>query len=91
MEAQKADLGLEGLGRQKEVSWKYIDFRMAWMWLLGFSAILQAAERMSPWLKAYRFQIPRPPFDFGAQMFFLATRHKGFEEGSEEIPATRNF
>jgi hypothetical protein len=48
MEAQKVDLDLEGLGLQKEVSWKYFDFRMARMWLLGFSAILQAAERMRP-------------------------------------------
>jgi hypothetical protein len=48
IEAQKADLGLEGLGLQKEVSWKYFDFIMAWMWLLGFSAILQDVERMRP-------------------------------------------
>jgi hypothetical protein len=28
----------------------------------------------------------KTPSDFGAQMFFQASRHKGFEEGSEEIP-----
>jgi hypothetical protein len=32
------------------------------------------------------YGLPRPPSDFGAQIFFHAARHKGFEEGSDEIP-----
>jgi hypothetical protein len=45
-EAQKADLGAVEFGRQMLVSGKYLDFKMRCKWLLGFSAILRAAERM---------------------------------------------
>jgi hypothetical protein len=69
-EAQKADLGALEFGRQKLVSGKYLDFKMGWRWLLGFSVILQAAERMRLWFTAQRFRIPNPPSFFGAQIFF---------------------
>jgi hypothetical protein len=45
-EAKKADLGAVEQGRQKLVSGKYLDFKMRWRWLVGFSAIRQATERM---------------------------------------------
>jgi hypothetical protein len=64
---------------------------MEWIWLLGFSAILHAEERMSPWLIAVKFRIPRPPSSFGAQIFFQAARQRGLELGSEFTPVHQKF
>jgi hypothetical protein len=43
MEAQKADLGTLGFGRQMDESGKYLDFKTACRSSFGWSAILQAA------------------------------------------------
>jgi hypothetical protein len=85
-EAQKADFGALELGRQKPASGKYLDFRMRWSRLLGFSAILQAAERIRLWFMAQRFRIPSPPSCFGAQIFFQTVRQRALDDGSDETP-----
>jgi hypothetical protein len=43
-------------------------------------------KQNDPMINGLQILNTKTPSDFGAQMFFQASRHKGFEEGSEEIP-----
>ena len=72
IEAQKADFGLFGFGRQIEESGKYFAFKTKCRWSWVFWAIRQADMRMRLWFTACKFLTPKPPSFFGAQMSFQA-------------------
>jgi hypothetical protein len=86
MEAQKADRGAFGFGRQIEESGKYLDFNTAWRKSFGCSAILQAAMSMRAWFVAWRFLMPRPPSFFGVHISFQALRQSDLALASSRTP-----
>ena len=91
IEVQKADLGMFGLALQREESGKYLDCKTFEIWLLGFSAILQAAARIRLLLVACKFFMPKPPSFLGEQMSFQALRQRDFILASSQTTVHQKF